>query len=70
VRLRCGSFGNTPPIRTHQFVEARGWAIGVKAENQRHALMAAAEQRGWRVVKVYEYNGISGATGRDKRPGL
>jgi DNA invertase Pin-like site-specific DNA recombinase len=39
-------------------------------ENQRHALMAAAEQRGWQVVKVHEDKGVSGATGRDKRPGL
>lgn len=39
-------------------------------ENQRSALVATCEQRGWEVVQVYTDNGISGAKGRDKRPGL
>ena len=39
-------------------------------DNQRIALEAAAAARGWHVVKVYEDQGISGAKGRDKRPGL
>jgi DNA invertase Pin-like site-specific DNA recombinase len=43
---------------------------GQTTENQRLALMAAAEQRGWTVVNVYEDAGVSGAKGRDKRPGL
>jgi len=29
-----------------------------------------AERSGWKVVRVYEDAGISGAKGRDKRPGL
>jgi DNA invertase Pin-like site-specific DNA recombinase len=29
-----------------------------------------AERSGWKVVKIYEDNGISGAKGRDHRPGL
>jgi hypothetical protein len=33
-------------------------------------LEGAAEHRGWQVVAVYEDAGISGAKGRDKRPGL
>lgn len=37
-------------------------------DNQRLALTAEAERRGWRVVEVYEDAGISGAKGRDKRP--
>ena len=39
-------------------------------EDQRQALAAACEQRGWQIVEVYEDAGISGAKGRDKRPGL
>lgn len=38
--------------------------------NQRRELEAVAERSGWQVVKVYEDAGISGAKGRDKRPGL
>ncbi len=38
--------------------------------NQREALMAVAEQRGWTVVATFEDNGVSGAKGRDKRPGF
>jgi DNA invertase Pin-like site-specific DNA recombinase len=39
-------------------------------ENQRRELEAVAERSGWKVVKIYEDNGISGAKGRDHRPGL
>src|ERR1700716_1597310 len=39
-------------------------------ENQRRELEAVAERSGWKVVKVYEDAGISGAKGRDKRSGL
>jgi DNA invertase Pin-like site-specific DNA recombinase len=39
-------------------------------DNQRRELEAVAERSGWKVVKVYEDAGISGAKGRDKRPGL
>src|SRR5260221_7113483 len=39
-------------------------------EDQRRELEAAAERSGWLVVRVYEDAGISGAKGRDKRPGL
>jgi DNA invertase Pin-like site-specific DNA recombinase len=39
-------------------------------ENQRIELEAAAEARGWNVVATYCDNGISGAKGRDQRPGL
>ena len=38
--------------------------------NQRRELEAVAARSGWEVVKVYEDAGISGAKGRDKRPGL
>ena len=43
---------------------------GQTTENQRLALLAVAAQRGWTVVATYEDAGISGAKGRDKRPGL
>ena len=33
-------------------------------------LKAVAEYSGWEVVKVYKDEGISGAKGREKRPGL
>ncbi len=39
-------------------------------ENQVHELKEVAERRGWTVVEVYRDTGISGAKGRDQRPGL
>jgi DNA invertase Pin-like site-specific DNA recombinase len=39
-------------------------------DNQRRELEAVAERSGWDVVRIYEDAGISGAKGRDKRPGL
>ena len=43
---------------------------GQTADNQRLALEAVCEQRGWQVVQVYSDNGVSGAKGRNQRPGL
>jgi DNA invertase Pin-like site-specific DNA recombinase len=39
-------------------------------ENQIRELTQIAERRGWQVVEIYKDHGISGAKGRDKRPGL
>jgi DNA invertase Pin-like site-specific DNA recombinase len=39
-------------------------------ENQRRQLKGVADRSGWQIIKVYEDAGISGAKGRDKRPGL
>ena len=39
-------------------------------DNQRRELKAVAERSGWQVVKVFEDAGVSGAKGRDHRPGL
>ena len=39
-------------------------------ENQVTALRQIAERRGWQVVEQYHDAGISGAKGRDGRPGL
>jgi len=39
-------------------------------ENQLRELTAVANRSGWEICKVCEDAGISGAKGRDKRPGL
>jgi DNA invertase Pin-like site-specific DNA recombinase len=41
-----------------------------ETSNQRRELEAVAARSGWQIVKVFEDAGISGAKGRDKRPGL
>lgn len=43
---------------------------GQTTENQRRELKALAERSEWEVVGIYEDAGISGAKGRDKRPGV
>jgi predicted site-specific integrase-resolvase len=39
-------------------------------ENQIRVLRQVAERRGWQVAEVYRDAGISGAKGREQRPGL
>lgn len=39
-------------------------------ENQRRELRAACDARGWTIVAEYQDEGVSGARGRDTRPGL
>lgn len=39
-------------------------------KNQRRELEAVAQRHGWQVVQVFEDAGISGAKGRDQRPGF
>jgi DNA invertase Pin-like site-specific DNA recombinase len=39
-------------------------------ENQRRELEAAAARHGWEIVATFQDRGISGAKGRDKRPGF
>jgi DNA invertase Pin-like site-specific DNA recombinase len=39
-------------------------------ENQRRELTEACQRRGWQVVAEFADEGISGAKGRDKRPGF
>src|SRR6202162_5310776 len=41
-----------------------------ETSNQRRELEAVAKRSGWEIVRVFEDAGISGAKGRDKRPGL
>jgi DNA invertase Pin-like site-specific DNA recombinase len=43
---------------------------GQSTDNQRRELQAVAARSGWSIVAVYKDNGISGARGRDRRPGL
>jgi DNA invertase Pin-like site-specific DNA recombinase len=43
---------------------------GQTTENQRRELEAVAKRAGWKVVEVFVDHGISGAKGRDKRPGF
>lgn len=43
---------------------------GQTVENQLRDLNLAAERLGWEIVAHYSDEGISGAKGRDKRPGL
>ena len=43
---------------------------GQSVENQLAPLQEAAGRLGWTVVAVYRDEGISGAQGRAKRPGL
>ena len=39
-------------------------------DNQREAPTAVCQTRGWRIVEEFVDNGVSGAKGRDKRPGF
>ena len=43
---------------------------GQTTANQRRELEAVAARSGWEIVSIYEDAGISGAKGRDKRPGF
>jgi len=43
---------------------------GQSTENQRRELEAVAARSGWTIVKIFEDAGISGAKGRDQRPGF
>src|SRR5262245_57060755 len=42
---------------------------GQTVENQRRELLAVAARHGWEVVQQFADNGISGAKGRERRPG-
>jgi len=43
---------------------------GQTVENQTRELEAVAERHGWEIVETFTDEGISGAKGRDKRPGF
>ena len=43
---------------------------GQTTDNQRRVLTEVAERRGWTLATAYEDTGISGAKGRNRRPGF
>lgn len=43
---------------------------GQTTENQRRELVDVAERHGWEIVETFTDEGISGAKGRDERPGF
>lgn len=45
-------------------------ALLADARQSAPRVRGVAERSGWNVVRIYEDAGISGAKGRDKRPGL
>lgn len=59
-----------PKPRRRVAIYLRVSTDGQTTENQRRELEAVAEKAGWQVVSVFEDVGVSGAKGRDKRPGF
>lgn len=43
---------------------------GQSVENQERELREVASRAGWRIVRIYKDEGISGSKGRDRRPAL
>ena len=43
---------------------------GQTVANQEHELREVAQAKGWDVIEMYRDSGVSGAKGRDARPGL
>lgn len=60
----------SPKARRNVALYLRVSTDGQTTENQRRELEAVAEKAAWNVVAVFEDAGISGAKGRDKRPGF
>src|SRR6478609_4873281 len=65
------------PSRNKSMAKAKRAALYVRVstdsqtvENQIRELRQVAERRGWEVIGVYNDAGISGAKGRNGRPGL
>lgn len=67
-RVHCGLAigGNMKRVGLYLRVSTNGQTT----ENQRRELEAIAARSGWKIVGVYEDAGISGAKGRDRRPGF
>ncbi len=51
-------------------VYARVSTDGQSVDNQLRELAAVAERHGWQVAATYVDEGVSGAKGRDRRPGF
>lgn len=56
------------PLRAALYLRVS--TTGQTVDNQRLELEAAAAHRGWTIVAEYVDAGVSGAKGRDQRPGL
>jgi DNA invertase Pin-like site-specific DNA recombinase len=68
--IRYGNGGEAMATAKRVALYLRVSTNGQDTANQRPALAAVAAQRGWTVTQVYEDVGISGAKGRNQRPGL
>src|SRR5437868_5803908 len=69
-RIDCESGGNRGMGHEESCIYLRVSTDSQTTANQRRELEAVAARSGWQVVKFYEDAGISGAKGREKRPGL
>lgn len=58
------------PKRVALYVRVSTADRGQTVENQLHPLQAAAARLGWTIVAVHKDEGVSGAKGRQQRPGL
>jgi DNA invertase Pin-like site-specific DNA recombinase len=65
-----GAFSKEEPMKKRVAIYLRVSTSKQDTENQLRELSAVADRSGWEIWKVYEDAGISGAKGRDKRPGL
>ena len=70
VYQSIGAFSNGGDIMKRVGIYLRVSTDSQTTENQRRELEAVAGRSGWEVVALYEDAGISGAKGRDKRPGF
>src|SRR5258706_14794128 len=66
--LKIGIPGKSPMKRVAIYLRVS--TSKQDTENQLRELSAVADRSGWEIWKVYEDAGISGAKGRDQRPGL
>jgi DNA invertase Pin-like site-specific DNA recombinase len=62
--------GNTTMKKKRVAIYLRVSTSKQDTDNQLRELTAVADRSGWEIWKVYEDAGISGAKGRDQRPGL
>jgi DNA invertase Pin-like site-specific DNA recombinase len=62
--------GSTVPKPKRAALYVRVSTDAQTVESQIRELGEVAERRGWQVVEIYKDAGISGAKGRDQRPGL
>jgi DNA invertase Pin-like site-specific DNA recombinase len=69
--MKDGGFSKEePPMKKRVAIYLRVSTSKQDTDNQLRELSAVADRSGWEIWKVYEDAGISGAKGRDKRPGL